>query len=220
MPLLAFLGGAAGPVAIVLVTIVLTFLTLVFGELAPKRVAMQRAETWALLVARPLSMIATVSRPVVWCLAKSTDLAVRLMGGDPGMHREEISPEEIRDLVATHRGFSPEQRLIISGAVEISERVLREVLVSGRKVFTLDAATPAGQASRLLAASGHSRAPVISNDTVAGLVLAPLGRVPTTPGETVTSGGWTLQVTAVDRHAITQVRLQPADQDTSLTPAG
>ncbi|SEG91973.1 putative hemolysin [Nonomuraea solani] len=51
VPLLGFLGGAASPVAIVLVTIVLTFLTLVFGELAPKRVAMQRAETWALLAA-------------------------------------------------------------------------------------------------------------------------------------------------------------------------
>ncbi|MER7367543.1 hemolysin family protein, partial [Nonomuraea wenchangensis] len=161
VPLLGFLGDAANPIAIVLVTIVLTFLTLVFGELAPKRVAMQRAESWALLVARPLSLIATLSRPVVWALARSTDLTVRLMGGDPDRHREEISPEEIRDLVATHRGFTPEQRLIISGAVEISDRVLREVLVSRREVFTLDAATPVEPARRLLAASGHSRAPVV-----------------------------------------------------------
>ncbi|SDI97166.1 hemolysin family protein [Nonomuraea jiangxiensis] len=338
VPLLGFLGGAAGPVAIVLVTIVLTFLTLVFGELAPKRVAMQRAETWALLAARPLSFIATISRPVVWALAKSTDLAVRLMGGDPDLHREEISPEEVRDLVATHRGFTHEQRLIISGAVEISERVLREVLVSRRDVFTLDADTPIDEARLSLAASGHSRAPIIRNNalddvvgicnlrdlithdhtdektgataadvarpafllpdslpvadalrrfmaerqqfalvidehgvidgivtledlleevvgeiydetdrdsidirpdadgslllpggfpihdlpdldvhletrpdgdytTIAGLVLALLGHVPTAPGETVTTGDWRLQVAAIDRHAITQVRV-------------
>ncbi|MEU6726356.1 hemolysin family protein [Nonomuraea wenchangensis] len=336
VPLLGFLGDAAGPIAIVLVTIVLTFLTLVFGELAPKRVAMQRAESWALLVARPLSLIATLSRPVVWALAKSTDLAVRLMGGDPDRHREEISPEEIRDLVATHRGFTPEQRLIISGAVEISDRVLREVLVSRREVFTLDAATPVEPARRLLAASGHSRAPVVGGrgldevtgivnlrdlltdehattvadvarpplllpdslpvsdalrrfkaerqqfalvidergsvngivtledlleevvgeiydetdrdvlaavreadggllltgtfpvhdlpdldvhlevrpdgdyTTVAGLVLTLLGHVPTAPGESVEIGGWRFQVVAVERHAITQVRLIPS----------
>ncbi|MEV4552342.1 hemolysin family protein [Nonomuraea wenchangensis] len=333
VPLLGFLGDAANPIAIVLVTIVLTFLTLVFGELAPKRVAMQRAESWALLVARPLSLIATLSRPVVWALARSTDLAVRLMGGDPDRHREEISPEEIRDLVATHRGFTPEQRLIISGAVEISDRVLREVLVSRREVFTLDAATPVEPARRLLAASGHSRAPVVGGrgldevtgivnlrdlltdehattaadvarpplllpdslpvsdalrrfkaerqqfalvidergsvngivtledlleevvgeiydetdrdvlaavreadgallltgtfpvhdlpdldvhleerpdgdyTTVAGLVLTLLGHVPTAPGESVEVGGWRFQVVAVERHAITRVRL-------------
>ncbi|MFK4041676.1 hemolysin family protein [Nonomuraea wenchangensis] len=333
VPLLGFLGDAANPIAIVLVTIVLTFLTLVFGELAPKRVAMQRAESWALLVARPLSLIATLSRPVVWALARSTDLAVRLMGGDPDRHREEISPEEIRDLVATHRGFTPEQRLIISGAVEISDRVLREVLVSRREVFTLDAAAPVEPARRLLAASGHSRAPVVGGrgldevtgivnlrdlltdehattaadvarpplllpdslpvsdalrrfkaerqqfalvidergsvngivtledlleevvgeiydetdrdvlaavreadgallltgtfpvhdlpdldvhleerpdgdyTTVAGLVLTLLGHVPTAPGESVEIGGWRFQVVAVERHAITQVRL-------------
>ncbi|WP_214107464.1 hemolysin family protein [Acrocarpospora catenulata] len=160
-PLLSFLGDAAGPAAIVLVTLVLTFLTLVFGELAPKRVAMQRAETWALLVARPLSLLATLSRPVVWALGKATDVAVRLMGGDPALHREEMSSEEIRDLIAGHRGFTQEQRMIISGAVEITDRILREVLVPRRKVFTLPADTPADAAARLLAASGHSRAPVV-----------------------------------------------------------
>jgi putative hemolysin len=54
---LGFLGAAAQPTAIVLVTIVLTFVTLVFGELAPKRIAMQRTEGWAMLVARPLDIL-------------------------------------------------------------------------------------------------------------------------------------------------------------------
>lgn len=172
-PLLGFLGGAAGAVAVILVTLVLTFVTLVFGELAPKRVAMQRAETWALIAARPLNLLATVSRPVIWTLSAATDLAVRSLGGDPGRHREEMSPEEIRDIVATHRGFTPEQRTIISGAVEITERVLREVLLSRREVFTLDAATPVAEASVLLAASGHSRAPVVRRgnlDETVGIV--------------------------------------------------
>src|SRR4051794_41515777 len=69
---LSFLGSAAEPAAIVIVTIVLTFVTLVLGELAPKRIAMQRTEGWALVVARPLDILSTISRPVVWLLSVST----------------------------------------------------------------------------------------------------------------------------------------------------
>src|SRR5215207_1011657 len=68
-PALTFLGGAAEAVAIALVTLVLTFFTLVFGELAPKRLAMQRALPWAKLVAKPLDGLSTASRPAVWLLA-------------------------------------------------------------------------------------------------------------------------------------------------------
>jgi putative hemolysin len=170
---LSFLGGAAEAVAIVIVTLVLTFVTLVLGELAPKRVAMQRAERWALFAARPLAGLAVVSRPLVWLLGITSDLAVRLLGADPAKHREEITPTEIRDLVITHRGFTAEQRLIISGAVEITERMLREVLVSRRAAFTLDVDTPVSAARLQLAASGHSRAPIVRQgnlDDVLGVV--------------------------------------------------
>ena len=115
VPLLGFAGGAAEPVAVVAVTAVLTFVTLVFGELAPKRIAMQRPERWALLVARPLDLLATLSRPVVWALSATSDLAVRLFGVDPRPQREEVSPEELRDIVAGHGGLTAEQQMIIAG---------------------------------------------------------------------------------------------------------
>jgi putative hemolysin len=160
VPLVPFLGEAAEPVAITVVTLILTFITLVFGELAPKRLAMQYAYRWALLVARPLDVLATVSRPAIWALGKTTDLVVRLLGGNPNAVKEQLSPDELRDLVLTHRGLNPEQRIIITGALEIHERILREVLVPRRAVFTLAADTPIEQARAELAASGHSRAPV------------------------------------------------------------
>src|SRR5215213_3892840 len=125
---LGFLGNAAEVTAIVLVTIVLTFFTLVAGELAPKRIAMQHAETWALLVARPLHTLSTLSRPVVWVLAKTTNGLVQIAGSDPNAGREEVTAEEIRDMVAAQRSFTPEQRTIISGAFEIAERILREIM--------------------------------------------------------------------------------------------
>lgn len=171
-PLLGFLGGAAEPVAIALVTLVLAFLTLVLGELAPKRLAMQYAGRWALVVARPLDLLSRLSRPVVWALGRCTDLAVRLFGGNPDAAREQLSPQELRDLVSGHRGLNPEQRAIITSALDIDERILREVLVPRRAVFTVPIGTPMSQARVALAASGHSRAPVVRGhlDDVIGVV--------------------------------------------------
>ncbi|SDD39287.1 hemolysin family protein [Actinokineospora iranica] len=173
VPMLGFLGGAANAVAIGLVTVALTFVTLVFGELAPKRLAMQYALRWALLVARPLDVLSAVSRPAVWVLSASTNLVVRLFGGDPQAESEQLTPEELRELVASQRGLNPEQRMIISGALEIHERRLREVLVPRRAVFILAADLDAARARTALAGSGHSRAPVVRSghlDDVVGVV--------------------------------------------------
>ncbi|MFI7675867.1 hemolysin family protein [Actinophytocola sp. NPDC049390] len=172
-PLFSFLGSAREAVAIALITLVLTFATLVFGELAPKRLAMQYAERWALTVARPLDFLSRASRPAVWALGRSTDLIVRMFGGDPKADSAQLSPEELRDLVVGHRGLNAEQRTIITGALEIHERILREVLVPRRAVFTIRADVPVPRARKALAESGHSRAPIVRNghlDDVVGLV--------------------------------------------------
>ncbi len=170
---LGFLGGAAGPGSIFVVTIILSYLTLVLGELAPKRLAMQRAEQWAMLVARPLSFLAKATRPLVWLLSRSTDVVVGVLGGDPRLEREAVTEEEIRDMVATQVAFTPQQRQIIGGAFEIAERTLSEILRPRRSVFTLDESTPCRDALPELAASSHSRAPVCTKgslDDVVGVV--------------------------------------------------
>ena len=170
---LGFLGPAAAPVAIVLVTVLLTFITLVLGELAPKRIAMQRAERWALLVARPLDLLATASRPAVWLLGRATDVVVRLLGGDPHLGREEVSAEDLREMVVAQQSLTAEQRQIVTGAFEIADRTLREILVPRRDVTSLPAHLPAGQGLHCLAAAGRSRAPVtgaVGLDDVVGIV--------------------------------------------------
>jgi putative hemolysin len=172
-PLFSFLGTAREPVAIAVITLILTFVTLVCGELAPKRLAMQYAERWALVVARPLDFLSRASRPVIWLLGKTTDLMVRVFGGDPRAASEQLSPEELRDLVIGHRGLNAEQRTIITGALEIHERILREVLVPRRHVFTIRADVPTAEARLALASSGHTRAPIVRDghlDDVIGVV--------------------------------------------------
>ncbi len=170
---LGFLGDAAEPVAVVVVTLLLAYFTLVLGELAPKRIAMQRAERWALITARPLSWLSSLTRPVVWLLSRSTDVVVRLAGADPNRDREEISEEELRELVTGQPSVTPKQRLIIAGAFEIAERRIGAVLRPRPEVFVVDADRDAGEALTDLAASGHSRAPVGSGgrlDDVIGMV--------------------------------------------------
>jgi len=157
---LSFLGGAAGPVSVIVVTLILSYFTLVFGELAPKRLAMQRAERWGMVMARPLSALTTITRPVVWLLAKSTDIVVKVFGGDPDVQREEVTEEELRDMVALHETVTPEQRRIIDSAFEAAERRLDEILVPRYDVVVIDASASTSDAIDALVSSGHSRAPV------------------------------------------------------------
>jgi len=161
---LAPLGDAARPTAVVLVTVALTFVTLVFGELAPKRLAMQSAERWALVAARPLAVISVLSRPAVWLLAHATDVVVRMLGGDPDQQREDVSEAELRDMVAAQPELSAEERAIIDGAFELADRSLRQVLVPRTRIVALDATLDAAEAARHLVETGHSRAPVHGGD--------------------------------------------------------
>ena len=173
VPSLGFLGSAAEPVAIAGVTLVLAFLTLVFGELAPKRLAMQKALPWALMVAKPLDLISTLSRPAVAFLGMSTNLVVRMLGGRTDVAAENLSPEELRDLVTSHESLNAEQREIISGALDLHERMVREVLVPRGAVFSLRRDLTVREARTAMAQAGHSRAPVTRSnhlDDVVGVV--------------------------------------------------
>ncbi|WP_338672488.1 hemolysin family protein [Streptomyces sp. SCSIO 30461] len=162
VPLLGFAGQAAAPLAVAVVTALLAFVTLVAGELAPKRLAMQFPQRWSLIAATPLNTLATLSRPIVWALSRATNLVVRLLGGDPKAGKQPPTPEELRDMVVSHRGLTPEQRTIISSALEIHERTLLAALVPRRAVFTLSTEVPAARARTELARAGHSRAPVVA----------------------------------------------------------
>jgi putative hemolysin len=164
VPLLGFLGGAAEAVAVLLVTIVLTYVTLVVGELAPKRIALQRPEPWAKRAARPLALVSKLARPAVWLLSRSTDLLVRLAGGDPTVQREAVTEEEVRDLVATQAAFSPQHRTILVGAFQIAERHLQDVLVPRRDVVAVPANVSVQEAIRTLVTTTHGRAPVYRGD--------------------------------------------------------
>ena len=79
---------------------VISYFSIVIGELTAKRLAMQRAESFALALAPLVSGIATLTRPLIWFLGVSTDALVRILGGDPTLSRDAVTDEELRAMVS------------------------------------------------------------------------------------------------------------------------
>jgi putative hemolysin len=156
--------GLAGPVAFIIVTVAVSYLSLVLGELTPKRLALQRAEGLAMLVAPSLNRLAMLSRPIVWVLSVSTNGLVRLFGGDPRVSGEAISQEELRDLVAAHESLSSDERRLIDEVYRAGDREVREVMTPRTEVEFLEASTTASRAARQVAESNWSRFPVMGRD--------------------------------------------------------
>jgi magnesium and cobalt exporter, CNNM family len=162
----------ASPLALIAVTLVISFFTLVFGELAPKRLALQRSERVALVSGPVVDRISTLARPLVWLLSRSTNLAVRLLGGDPAEARGVMTDEELRDLVAGHQALSPDERHIVGEVFDAGKRQIREVLVPRTEVEFLPASMPLTQAIAATEHARYSRFPVYqeSYDDVIGFV--------------------------------------------------
>jgi putative hemolysin len=152
--------SVAEPLSLVLLTLGIAYLSLVLGELVPKRLALQRAATVSLIVGPPLDRFASLMRPVVWLLSVSTNLVVRLLGGDPKATTEAMSEEELRDLVAGHRGLAEDERRILDDVFEAGDRTLGEVMRPRGEVTFLAGDMPLLEAAALVQASPYSRYPV------------------------------------------------------------
>ena len=155
-----------------MITLAIAYVSLVLGELAPKRLALQSTERFALALAPAIDTIAKGARPLVWLLSKSTDVVVRLVGGDPSAQREVMTEEELRDFVAAHETLGSEERKIVEDVFTAGDRMIREVMVPRTEVEFLEARTPVYKAARIAIAHPHSRYPVVdrSQDDVVGFV--------------------------------------------------
>lgn len=154
------------------VTLLIFYVTMVIGELAPKRLALQRSEGTALVVAPVLDRIAIGVRPLIWLLSKSTNGVVRLLGGDPGANRQAITEEELRGLVTAHESLSRDERALIDDVFSAGDRQVREVMIPRTEVAFLDASMTIVRAAKDVVSMPYSRFPVVrgSHDEVIGFV--------------------------------------------------
>lgn len=134
--------------SLVAITVVISYFSIVIGELSAKRLAMQRAEGFALALAPLVSGIATIARPLIWFLGVSTDAVVRIFGGDPSLSRDAVTDEELRAMLSDSSTLGTEERSILDEVFDAGERTLREVMVPRTEVDFLPADMPVQRAYR------------------------------------------------------------------------
>ena len=174
---LAVLGvpaSAADDAGFALAIAITTYFSLVVGELVPKQLALRAAVPIAVLMSRPMALLARIAAPFVWLLDTSSALLLRLLGiGQRGDHR--VTAEELHMLFseATHSGVIEEQeRAILSGVMRLTDRPVRELMTPRTEVDWLDVEADEAAIRATIAASPHSLLPVAegSADKVLGVV--------------------------------------------------
>lgn len=162
-------------IAVIVITMILSYLTLVFGELVPKRIAMRKTEGIALGVSGLISVISKIFAPLVWLLTVSTNLVLRCIGIDPNAQEEEISEEEIRMLVevGSEKGIiDKDERIMISNIFDFDDKECGEFSTHRTDVLGLDADDSVEEWDEVITNSSHSVYPVYkeSIDNIIGVL--------------------------------------------------
>ena len=155
---------AAGVTGVITLTLVIAYLSLVFSELAPKRLALQRAETFALVVAPALASIAIALKPLIWLVSRSSDAVVRLLGGDPNQRAEKVSNDELLSLVASHQGLQQAERDILGDVISSATQNLSAVLRPRADVDVLVSSWSIERAREHVKSRPYSRYPVVTRE--------------------------------------------------------
>ena len=177
-PLFARLGlspDTAHEIALATVVAAVSYLSLVFGELVPKSLALRSGEVYALLVARPLRTLASLMRPLVWFLTKSSNLVLRPFGDATSFTEARVSAEELRQMVdqAAKTGeLESGSGEMASRAIEFGSLTAGDVMVPRNHVVAIPKSASPEEVRRLLLEHGHTRMPVYegSLDNIVGYV--------------------------------------------------
>ena len=170
-------GATLDTIAVVLITLILSYFTLVFGELVPKRVAMKKAEALGLGISGLIRGISIVFKPIVWFLSASTDAVLRLLGIDPNEEDEQVSEEEIRMMVdaGSEKGAIDEQeKKFIQNVFEFDDLTAREIAVHRTDVTMLWVEDSMEEWNKTIHNSRHTLYPVCgdSADNIIGILNA------------------------------------------------
>ena len=165
-------SNVAAPLTTIVLTLVISYCSIVISEMVPKRIAMQRNEQIARAVVPAISAFAKVCRPIIWLIGKNTNGIVRLLGFDPNETESEVSDEELRVLVSSNTNLTKDERTILDDVFDASETIVAEVMRPRADVVFLDGDTPLADAAAQVRELPYSRYPVIGNsfDDVLGFV--------------------------------------------------
>ena len=171
-PLAALLQPAlsrsiAEKVALVGVTVIIALVSLVLGELVPKRLGLRYADDFALFSINSLRLVDTLTDPLVRLVSASSNLVLEVTGNSIHDQDESISPEEIKAMVDAGRAggsVGEQERRIIHGAVELGNINVRAIMVPRVQIQYIKATTSLGEAYQLVSENAHTRLPVCDED--------------------------------------------------------
>lgn len=167
-------AGVAQPLGVGIVVALITYASLIIGELVPKQIALRDPERIASKVAGPMSVLATVCAPLVWLLDLSGRSVLWLLG-QRGESEEKVTDEEIKMIVAEaeHQGtIESDERRMIAGVMRLGDRAVRAVMTPRTDVDWLNVQSDEGTIRRVLMESPHSRLPAADGnvDNMIGVV--------------------------------------------------
>ncbi|MFM8804605.1 MAG: hemolysin family protein [Planctomycetia bacterium] len=166
--------AVARPIALTVFVVLLSFVTLLFGELVPKRLALRRAEDFARLAAPVMKVFSQVTRPLVWLMGASTSAVLALLGA----HRQDgpsVSVDDIEHLLEAGRAegvLEAVEQAVATEALRLGERTVRDIMRPRIDLDALDIETPPDEVLGAIAMAGYSRLPVYegSLDHILGYV--------------------------------------------------
>ncbi len=170
---IGWLADMSSGVSVFLVTVVIAYLTLVFGELTPKRIGLHAAERVSMAVATPISIVATVTAPVIWVLSRSTDVVGRLFGIHPDSVRPGVTEEEIKLLVTEQGTLLEAEKRMIHEIFKLGDTVAKEIMVPRVDMVAVEDTITVRDAIAAFRRSGFSRLPVYHEDadSIVGVAL-------------------------------------------------
>lgn len=165
---IAFISHASDEISLIIVTLVLSFITLVLGELLPKRIALQNSEKIALFAARPIMIISKLFIPFVKILTLSTNFFSRILNLDNESNEEKVTEEEIRMMidVGEENGILNEtEKEMIDGIFEFDNTLAKEIMTPRTNVFSINIKTPIASLMDSILEEQYSRIPVYEDET-------------------------------------------------------
>lgn len=156
--------SVAAPLTTIVLTLIISYCSIVISELVPKRIAMQRNEQIARAVVPAIHVFAKVCKPIIWLIGKNTNIIVRMLGFDPNETDSEVSDEELRVLVNTNTNLSKDERTILDDVFDASETIVAEVMRPRADVVFLDGDMPIEKAAAYVREMPYSRYPVTGKD--------------------------------------------------------
>jgi putative hemolysin len=170
------LAPYAGPLSLIITVVAITFVTLVFGELVPKQLALRHPERLAVAVARPLSIVSTIAAPAVWLLGQATRLSL-VAFGPAAEDRRAMSEEELKAMLvegAETGVLEAEERDMIERVLRLADKPVRAIMTPRTEIAWIDRTAPRPTIIAALRAAPHSRFVVCDGaiDNVTGIVQA------------------------------------------------